>query len=397
MIPCSEVDKNAWDTILSVPWLKESVVPTGSRWGRRIADVKLSRLPQNLLGLVLIPEDSEEELLLVIYRCDRYDYMGWEAFPVTLTLPDGTIYEVEVPRSVNIKDGHSIRVPINSGHRVSERKQQLSRHIPRVIYNLSVPLDKQLSHEVRRFLKNIRRMSDLMHCTSLYLVIEDEAGKKEVENSNVPGFKEAYAALRPGSYKADMLRYYLLWKYGGIYLDDKTFLRYSLDSNAFDSILNDCEVFVSIANGVEIAFMGAQPGCPVMLKALQTTIDNVARRFYSNHRLGITGNVMFQKIVDDEENIRQLALAVSKEQMLYENDILWQRKAIPSADWPKPATYYADLWEQGQVYTDGNPPVPLRMGMSYELRREIIAYTITILAIIGVGYLISRYSTSGWF
>jgi hypothetical protein len=386
----------------------------------------MSRLPQNLLGITLLAEDDESAVTLVLYRWDQYDHLGWDKpFIVTLTFPDTSIVEIEVPISARLDDGHSLKVPTPGGTLLREREQQKSRVIPRIVFNLSAPLEKQLSQSVRRLLKNVRRMTDLVQCTALYLVIEDEAGTKEVEESGIPGFPEAYAALRSGSYKADILRYYLLYRYGGVYLDDKTFLRHSLDSTAFDYIFSGagtdeqpCEMFIGVAGTTEIAFMSARPGSPIMLKALETAIKNVQERYYSNHRLGITGNIMFQRTLfaggegpyptEESSVLRErwkkywgersalLPLTPSDERILYDNDILWQRQAIPRADWPKPANYYANLWAQNMVYTDGNPPPILVPPMNPERKREVIAYTAVVIAIICVGFLISQYPPIQW-
>ncbi len=420
------------ELVLSQPWLKSSVAPTGSVWGRRIADVVMSRLPQNLLGQVMmVPSDPKnvdseplkDEVVVVIFRWDRFSHKGWdESFTVTLTFPDERIFEVEIPLSSRIADGHTVRVQLTSGTLLRERPRQVGRSIPRIIFNLSAPLHKQPSQPIRRLLKNVRRMTDLMQCTSLFLVIEDEAGRQEVESSGIPNFLEAYNSLLSGAYKADLLRYYLLYKYGGVYMDDKTFLRYSLDSAAFDHLLGAreeqkaCEMFIGVVRGTEISFMGARRGCPIMLKALEKAIDNIMNRFYGNHRLSITGNIMFEKIMRAggaltnlspeetaselqevwdscwEERVAILPIAASAERIMNGDDIFWQRQAIPSADWPKGPTYYANLWNQYLVYTDRNPERPLlRPPMAADTRRKIIAYSLTIAAILGMGFIINNY------
>ena len=194
-IPHSDVDKLCFEKIFEKPWLRDSILQTGSKWGRRIADVKMSRLPQNLLGLtLLVPSDENQPdsepltdcVKVVIYRWDRYDHLGWDKpFPVVLTFPGDRVFEVEIPQSYRLVDGHSVRVSISPDTILRERPQQSARHIPRILFNLSAPLDKQLSHPVRRLLKNVRRMTDLLQCTSLYVVVEDEAGKREVGDSGI--------------------------------------------------------------------------------------------------------------------------------------------------------------------------------------------------------------------
>lgn len=434
----STLDRECFDAVLAVPWLKDSVAPTGVKWGTRVADVEMSRLPTFLLGQVmLIPSDEShcltDEVRLVVYRWDRYDHLGWkEPFVVTLKFPDGSRYEIEVPPSFGLVDGHSVRIPVGPTTVVRERVQQVARNIPRIIFNLSAPVTKQISQDVRRLLKNVRRMTNLMQCTCLYLVLEDEACRKEVEASGIPNFVEAYNALRAPSFKADLVRYYLLYKYGGVYLDDKTLIRQSLDSPVFDSIFagegssreGPCDLFICSHITPEIAFMGARKGSPIMLKALEAAIECVMRRDYTNHRLGITGNIMFHQMMQDgkaSEDIEPsslsfesialrakrgdyygqkvviLPITLSDERIMYGDDILWQRQAIPSADWPKPTTYYANLWNQNLVYTDGNPPPRIaRMSISAETKREIIAYSCTIFAILCFGFLIAQYPPIIW-
>ena len=135
-------------------------------------------------------------------------------------------------------------------------------------------------------------------------------------------------------------------------------------------------MFISFGkNAAEVAFMASCPGSPIMLKALESGISNIMQRIYTNHRLGITGNIMFEKILktaddrlnliedpasltkeaiainakwreDSGQKIALLPIARSNERIIFGDDILWQRQAIPSSDWPRPATYYADLWNQ---------------------------------------------------
>lgn len=412
----SIVDRESYTEILKVPWLRDSVASTGLKWGKRMVDVEITQLPVSLVAQVMLIDEGDP--ILVLYRCDRYDYEGWaQSFVITLKFPDGSIYEIEVPPSYHLKDGHSLRIPVRPETLIRERPRQTNRQIPRVIYNLSAPSEKQVSHEVRRLLKNVRRITNLLQCNYLYIILEDEACNKEVESSDIPGFREAYRSLRAGSYKADLMRYYLLYRYGGIYHDDKTLIRQSLESDEYNSILEHSDLFIGNHRIPEIAFMGARRGSPIMLKALQQAIDNINRRDYMDNRLGITGNVMFARIMGQGmetapdiqvgmdviwgkcwgEICALLPILLSNNGILAKDRFLWQRQAIPNADWPKPATYYANLWEQRAVYTDGNPAVSLRVGLPPHIRREIIAYTIMTLAIITVGYLISRYSTTGWF
>ncbi len=425
------VDRDSFEAILAIPWLKNSVQPTGHKWGRRIADVTISPFPTSLAGQALLIEEeggfTPAVVRLVVYRCDRYDHLGWaDAFTVLLTFPDSSQYEVEVPPSHRLVDGHSTIVSLSPGTLLRQRSQQGERRIPRVVFNLSAPATKQISQDVRRLLKNVRRVTNFLQCTSLYLVLEDDACQHEVEESGIPNFREAYRALIPGAYKADLMRYYLLYKYGGIYLDDKTLLRQSLDSDAFDSVFQNrgefCDFFISEHRSPEISFMGARRGSPLMLKALQTGIKKILNREYTNHRLGITGNIMFCNMLysgppessanlpsphpDNEaiwirywgEVCAILPIVLSNNGvMLKDGRFLWQRQAISTLDWPNPSNHYKDAWPQRLVYTDGNPtPSVLRTVWHSRIVHVLLHICVAFGLLAIAGFIISRYPSISW-
>lgn len=395
----TQIDQDAFDKILSVPWLKNCVKSTGQKWGRGLVDCKVSRIPQNLACQVLLIDDKTsvqpcyqtDEILLVIYRWDRHEHLGWpEPFPLVLTFPDGSQYEVEVPSSTRLLDGHSYRVPIAPTTTVREKEYQTNRVIPRVVWNLSAPITKQPSQLVRRLLENIRRLNFAMQCTAMYVIVEDEACVREIETSGIENFMSAYQALRSGSFRADLMRYYLLYKYGGFYLDDKSVLRYSIDSSVFDSWLGgdgarNCDLLAGDLHGdasPEIAFIGSRPGSPVFLKALKIAIDNIMRRDYTDSPFCVTGNCVLGKAMkaEDANHIEvsdltdtgitwattperemgaMIPLHSTHESILVAKkdeapDLLWQRQPIPRADWPASSSYYRTLWTQRTLFIDEN-------------------------------------------
>ncbi len=207
--------------VTSVPWLLECVQPTGMKWGSLIAgDATIHGIPQNLVGIALLVEGRSDCLRLVFGRWDRYEYLGWEDdFTVTV---GNSKAEYLIPSSSRLMDGHSVIVKTTAD--VVPRPLQSSRSIPRILWNISPTIEKRPSHAVRRLMRNIRFINDFVQCTSLYLVVGDEASRREVQESGIPNFIEAYDALIPGSFKADMMRYYLLYRYGGVYADDKSTL-----------------------------------------------------------------------------------------------------------------------------------------------------------------------------
>jgi hypothetical protein len=413
--PISEVDIETYDKITEKPWLLDSVQTTGYHWGRRLADARMSLLPKFLLGIAVL--DKDNTIRLIFARWDKFASSGWEEdFEVKLALPNGETHDFTIPSSSKLADGHSYNTQLHG----IERQPQAGRLIPRVLWNISTPaIEKRASHEIRKLIRNVRFMTDFVQCTSLYVVMEDEACLAEIRESGIKDFAEAYNALIPGSYKADLMRYYVLWRYGGVYVDDKCTIRHSLDSDSFDSIMRESPgMFIGIigwGGGVpEIAFMGARPGCPLMLKALEASIANIMKREYGTDRLAITGSTMLRQIMLDgvapelrrnlmdqppvqenevgvnlidcwSEKLALLRVERCFEKIYYGKDLVWHRQSIPFNDWPKSSTYYWNLWKMRGVYVDGNPQAPLTARLGNYMDQH--GFTTVLLIMIGMGLL----------
>jgi mannosyltransferase OCH1-like enzyme len=98
--------------------------------------------------------------------------------------------------------------------------------------------------------------------------------------------KEAYDALIPGAFKADLFRYCVLFIYGGVYADVDVLLETNLD-HALD---RDVGFFVPLdspgeESGHQIClwngFMASAPGHPFLAAAIETVVNNIRNRFTS--------------------------------------------------------------------------------------------------------------------
>jgi hypothetical protein len=357
-------------------WLSRCIQPTGS-WGTRMADVRIKNLPTNMVANALLTP-AANEILLVFIRWDYNDKIKeWPAFSIIVE-PHGI---VEVPA---FGTEYSMTVELNSP--VDERKYQTNRLIPRIVFNLSPPMHKR-SEFMQSYIRTNRKIIDLMQPKSLFVLLEDDDMLQLVREAvEIPNFFDAYQALRAGSFKADLVRYYLLYKFGGVYHDDKSTIRYSLDSDVFDSILSGeenasgrCDMFASFepSKELEITYMGTRSQSPIMLRALNQAIKIIMARHYGGSgALGITGKKMITsllvslgikpaKIVAPKnkihwlecegELIAPLAIDRSLHRIIVDDkDVLWERLRISPKLWAKPSTYYSYLWCNRQVYTDGN-------------------------------------------
>lgn len=384
-----------------------------------LADVQISRLPQCLLGNVFL--DSNNEVYLEVHRWDRMAFQGWDTpYTATVTfLPSQDSVDVKIPPSCKLQEDHRIPIKVNEDTIVRQRPLADNRKIPRIVWNLSAPMHKQVSEETKRILLNNRKINKCLHgATHVYKLLEDAECDLEIEKSDdlFPGLKEAYAALRSGSLKADLLRYYLLYKYGGVYMDDKSVVRYSFDSDFFDQVLSgDMSLCVYWNLCPEIAYIASVPKSELLKKVLHSAITNIANRDYSKSLFGITGNILFEKVLKGDGGFEKLAktakirwiqkgnekislLSLSNgEKILNDGDIVWQRLIIPLCDQKTPETYYSKLYHSRTLFVDGNPtdgPPMLARHIGILLKCGVVAAVLLVMIIIIV--IVKRNPPMQW-
>jgi mannosyltransferase OCH1-like enzyme len=107
----------------------------------------------------------------------------------------------------------------------------------------------------------------------------------------------AYHHLRPLAFKADLLRYCLLWATGGVWVDDDLHFEVPLDSliphqSSYD-LLAPMDRFWNCHSGTLNGFLAAVPRSPIFRCAMDAIVSNVRFRRYLYHgremTLHITG------------------------------------------------------------------------------------------------------------
>lgn len=119
---------------------------------------------------------------------------------------------------------------------------------------------------------------------------------KENYNKNI---LSAFDTLKPGAYKADLWRYCVLYKKGGIYLDIKY-----VPVNGFKFInLLEKEHWVLDAdnNGIYNALMVCNKGNNILLQAIRKIVENVNNRYYGSGSLDVTGPGLLSQYFSREE------------------------------------------------------------------------------------------------
>lgn len=94
--------------------------------------------------------------------------------------------------------------------------------------------------------------------------------------------------LIPGAYKADLFRYLVLYKEGGVYMDCKS------------STILPLRMFISpdigfvsfrdaILSNIQISFIASVPGHPLLKLCIEMAVNNILYKRYGENSLDITG------------------------------------------------------------------------------------------------------------
>jgi mannosyltransferase OCH1-like enzyme len=164
----------------------------------------------------------------------------------------------------------------------------------------------------------------------------------------------AYDSLIPGAYKADLWRYCVLYKYGGIYID----IKYQC-ANGFKLIqLTDKEYYVKDReqnrDGIYNAFMICKAGEHIMEKCINQVVENVRNRFYGKSPLDITGPNMMTDLFTKNEvrNLVILYLHNNGKDIIYNGSVIlsaYPEYRIEQKQFQK-TLYYDYLWKKREVY-----------------------------------------------
>ena len=134
-----------------------------------------------------------------------------------------------------------------------------------------------------------------------HYLFDDNDCREFIRNNFSEEILNAYDRLIPGAYKADLWRYCVLYKLGGIYLD----IKYK-PINGFKFInLLEREHFVYDTNNIDIynALMICSPGNQILLNAINKVVENVKNNFYGSSFLEPTGPKMLTDCISDKSYI----------------------------------------------------------------------------------------------
>ena len=162
--------------------------------------------------------------------------------------------------------------------------------IPRYLFRTGAFKMNALPDTIASVFEDI--VSDVRDYQLVYFDNDDcEAFIKE----HFPIYLDAYNAVIPGAYKADLWRLLVLYKYGGVYNDIEH--RYLVpladiipENTQLVVVRDDVDQYNFLMKGtIYNAFMAACPNHPVIRAIIDHIVENINRRHYGDNVLDITG------------------------------------------------------------------------------------------------------------
>jgi mannosyltransferase OCH1-like enzyme len=132
-----------------------------------------------------------------------------------------------------------------------------------------------------------------------YYLYDDNDCREFIKNNFNQNILDTYDNLIPGAYKADLWRYCILYKIGGIYMD----IKYTpINGFRFYNLLEKEHLVLDInENYVYNAFMVCKPENQILLKAIYKICQNVRYKNYGSNILEPTGPALLGSLYSNEE------------------------------------------------------------------------------------------------
>lgn len=280
------------------------------------------------------------------------------------------------------KEGMKIEIVYDRDYDIEEKMK--SAIIPFNIFQTWC--DKKLPPKMKEYVERLKAENpEFTH--HLY---DDEDCRNFIKTNFDSDVLEAYDTLIPGAYKADLWRYCVLYKYGGIYLDikfksengfklieltDKEY--FVLERPYFDNIshseelkiINNPNYYKNIYNridsvvwknkeiGLYNAVMSCKQNSPILLECINQIVSNVKNKYYGHNPLyptgpGLLGEKYFKH---DYSKIKNIGLFNS-----FEGTTIFNKKRIIMSHYPeyrkeqqmygKKTPYYHYAWHNKKIY-----------------------------------------------
>ena len=176
--------------------------------------------------------------------------------------------------------------------------------IPKIIYKTGIDDYKNIHEDVYNVFQETIKLNPEFKIK----YYSDKDSRDFIKNNFESEILLTYDKLIPGVYKADLFRYCILYKNGGIYSDLTQ--RFTIPFNKLIDLEKDNLYLVKdiehykingdgSSKGIQISFMASRPGNEIFLKAVKQIVKNVNDKFYGDNPLHPTGPTLFYNILQD--------------------------------------------------------------------------------------------------
>ena len=189
-----------------------------------------------------------------------------------------------------------------------------------------------------------------------HYLFDDNDCREFIKNNYDERVFNTYDKLIPGAYKADLWRYCILYKMGGIYMDIKLscingFRLIELTEN--EHLVKDRPI-----NSIFNSFMVCKKGNLFLLKAINKIVENVKNNFYGSSALSPTGPEMLGKLIINN----RYKLNVDMQHYKNGGFIIYKNRFIISTEYPEynserstlydsiKTKRYDILWNERKIY-----------------------------------------------
>ena len=278
------------------------------------------------------------------------------------------VIKTKIKKMYLINNNFNKRNEIQSGKKIvndiktfMDLKRKLTIHYPlKPAYHSVIPLNifqtwwtkENLTTSMFESVNTIKNNNPKFH----YYLFDDSDCRDFIQKNYGKDVLTAYDTLIPGAYKADLWRYCILYKLGGIYLD----IKYK-PINSFKFInLTEKEHWVLDAdnNGIYNALIVTRPGNSILKRAIEKVVENVKKRFYGGSCLDPTGPGMLSSFFSLQDK-RELDMKHEfyfnnmNNRLIYYNNIpIFKSYEGYLNDYnnTKKTEHYAGLWGQRRIY-----------------------------------------------
>lgn len=188
-----------------------------------------------------------------------------------------------------------------------------------------------------------------------HFLFDDNDCRNFIKTHFKPEVLNAYDALIPGAYKADLWRYCVLFIAGGVYIDIK--FKMTNKFKLIRIIKNEHFVLDADKRGLYNAFMICRPGNEFLFKAIDMIVQNVKLNFYGSSYLEPTGPKLLIKCISVNNSCVDMThLELKKNNnnkvIIFKNLIILNSYCGHVNDRIKHSktAHYSNLWKDKKIY-----------------------------------------------